>query len=69
MPPGTRRNMVELHTRSGRRPWETRNLRFTCLDWSTIRVDRPDGSSEGRTYPFPAYWMQKTCRQHVLPLH
>jgi integrase len=69
LPAGTRRNMVELHARTGRRPWETRHLRFTCLDWDTIRVDRPDGSGEDRTYPFLTYWMQKSRRQHVLPLH
>jgi integrase len=69
MPAGTRRNMIELHARTGRRPWETRHLRFACLGWDTIRIDRPDGSREDRTYPFLTYWMQKTRRQHMLPLH
>ena len=66
---GSRRNMVELHARTGRRPWEVRHLRFACLDWDTISVERPDGSREQRTYPFLTYWMQKTRRRHVLPLH
>jgi integrase len=69
LPAGTRRNMVELQARIGRRPWETRHLRFACLDWDTVSVQRPDGTHEDRTYPFLTYWMQKSRRCHVLPLH
>lgn len=69
LPAGTRRNMIELHARTGRRPWETRHLRFACLGWDTVRIDRPDGTGENRTYPFLTYWMQKSRRRHVLPLH
>jgi len=32
-------------------------------------VERADGTHEQRTYPFVTYWMQKTRRRHVLPLH
>jgi hypothetical protein len=63
LPAGTRRNMIELQARTGRRPWETRHLRFSCLDWDTIHVDRPDGTGEDRTYPFLTYWMQKSRRR------
>ena len=69
LPTGTRRNMIELQARTGRRPWETRHLRFSCLEWDTIRVDRPGGTGEDRPYPFLTYWMQKSRRRHVLPLH
>jgi len=55
LPVGTRRNMVELQARIGRRPWETRYLRFACLDWDTVSVERPDGTHEDRIYPFLTY--------------
>jgi integrase len=69
LPEGTRRNLLELHARTGRRPWETRHLRFACLDWDTVSVQRPDGTREDRTYPLLTYWMQKSRRRHLLPLH
>ncbi|MBE1584027.1 tyrosine-type recombinase/integrase [Nonomuraea angiospora] len=67
--PGAPRNLVELQARIGRRPWEIFNLPFDCLNFDTITVERADGTFEDRTYPFLTYWMQKTRRRHVLPLH
>lgn len=67
LPAGSGRNMVELHARIGRRPWETRHMRFTCLDWDAISVERADGTHEQRTYPFLTYWMQKTDAGRCCP--
>ncbi|MFP1624047.1 tyrosine-type recombinase/integrase [Streptomyces sp. 5K101] len=69
LPAGTRRNYVELAMRVGRRPWELRHLEFDCLQWHDIDVEDQDGTVRRRSYPFLAYWMQKVCRRHKLPLH
>jgi integrase len=69
LPSGSPRNCVELLMRTGRRPWETRNLRFDCLVRSEVEVTGTDGRSESRTFPFLSYWMEKTKRHHMLPLH
>jgi integrase len=66
---GSRRNAVELTARLGRRPWELRHLRYECLEWNDVTIERADGTRERRRYPFLVYWMQKTRKRHVLPLH
>ncbi|MEU5231694.1 tyrosine-type recombinase/integrase [Streptomyces anulatus] len=69
LPPGSRRNYIELALRVGRRPWEVRHLEFDCIQWHEVDTEDPDGNVQRQSYPFLAYWMQKVRRRHLLPLH
>lgn len=69
IPPGNRRNLLELQMRIGRRPWELRHLRFDCLSWGEASIEDPSGTASLLRYPYITYWMEKVGRRHLLPLH
>jgi integrase len=69
LPAGPTRNLIELHMRLGRRPWETRHLRFNCVQWDHVDIIADGAVTDRRAYPFVTYWMQKVTRRHVLPIH